>query len=71
MSDIVKRLLEHADQAHECGSLGWRDTMNEAAARIERLEARLRFWCKAHEAQETELFIAAYESTRAALGEKK
>jgi len=34
MSDIVERLREHAEQAHECGSLGWRDTMNEAADTI-------------------------------------
>lgn len=39
MSDIVERLIEHADQAHESGSLGWRDTMNEAAAEIEKLRA--------------------------------
>lgn len=39
MADIVERLVEHADQAHESGSLGWRDTMNEAADEITRLRA--------------------------------
>jgi hypothetical protein len=39
MDDIVERLVEHADQAHESGSLGWRDTMNEAADTITALRS--------------------------------
>jgi hypothetical protein len=41
MADIVQRLNEHAEQAHEAGSLGWRDTMNEAADEITRLKAEV------------------------------
>jgi archaellum component FlaC len=41
MGDIVERLVEHADQAHESGSLGWRDTMNEAADTVTALRAEV------------------------------
>lgn len=50
MSDIVERLNEHAEQAHESGSLGWRDTMNEAADTITALRADIAFQTEARSA---------------------
>ena len=81
MSDLVKRLRKLAERERPYGSLP--DTLDEAAARIERLEAALREIAKVtygwepgvwsdKEAYEyfASLFFGAQAKARAALKEK-